>query len=81
MLHIRKRLRSTSFRTYLLYPLIVVSWEWFFNNGQLAAVITVATVIWFQLRVQKDERRLSERFGQPYLDCTAQVKRWIPGLF
>lgn len=154
MHYIRKRLRSTSFRTYLLYPLIVVSWEWFFNNGQLrlepwflpllvwgylqywligkyrirhggggpgmdtpperlvttgpfaycrnpmylghiifllgltlslrselAALITVATAVWFQFRVLRDEKRLSERFGQPYLDYTARVKRWIPGLF
>lgn len=47
----------------------------------LAALLTVATAIWFQLRVQRDEKRLQERFGQPYLDYTARVKRWIPGLF
>ena len=47
----------------------------------LAALITVATAAWFQFRVQRDERRLSERFGQPYVDYAARVKRWIPGLF
>jgi len=24
---------------------------------------------------------MRERFGQPYLDHAARVKRWVPGLF
>jgi len=47
----------------------------------LAALITVATAIWFHFRVLGDEQRLTERLGQPYLDYRARVKRWIPGLF
>ena len=47
----------------------------------LAALITVANAVWFHFRVQRDEKRLRERFGQPYLDYTARVRRWIPGLF
>ena len=47
----------------------------------LGAFITLATLVWFQFRVQRDERRLRERFGQPYVDYQARVKRWIPGLF
>ncbi len=150
---IAERLPGTSFRTFFLYPLIVVGWEWLLNDGRLnlepwflpllawgylqyrlvgqyrirlggggpgmdtpperlvttgpfaycrnpmylghiifllglmlslrsvlAAVITAATVVWFQFRVRRDERRLSERFGQPYLDYAARVGRWIPGL-
>jgi protein-S-isoprenylcysteine O-methyltransferase Ste14 len=147
-------LRGTSFRTFLLYPVVVVSWELLLNRGrlrlelwflpllvwgylqyrlagryriarggggpgmdtppdrlvttgpfaycrnpmylghiiflvgltlslrsELAAIITIATVVWFHFRVRRDERRLSERFGQPYVDYTARVKRWMPGLF
>ena len=146
--------RSSSFRTFLLYPLIVVSWEWLLNEGKLrlepwflplpawgylqywligkyrlrlggggpgmntpperlvttgpfawcrnpmylghiifllglaltlqsvlGALIAVATAVWFHLRLQRDEKRLAERFGQPYLDYTARVRRWVPGLF
>jgi phospholipid methyltransferase len=149
----RKRLGSTSFRTFFLYPVIVVAWELALNRGtlrfepvflplllwgylqyhligkyrirlggggpgmdtpperlvtsgpfawcrnpmylghmifllgltltlrsELAAAITLATVVWFQFRVVRDERRLAERFGQPYLDYKARVRRWIPGL-
>jgi protein-S-isoprenylcysteine O-methyltransferase Ste14 len=47
----------------------------------LAALITVATTVWFHFRVQQDEKRLSELFGQPYEDYAARVKRWIPYLF
>jgi len=149
-----KRLRSTSFRTFVLYPLIVTASEWLLNSGRLriqpfcaplllwgylqyrlvanyriryggggpgmetpperlvtsgpfawcrnpmylghmvfllgltltlqsafAAVITVATAVWFQFRVRRDETRLQERFGQPYDEYSARVRRWIPGLF
>ena len=149
-----KRLRSTSFRTFVVYPLIVAAWEWLLNGGRLpvqlwfvplmlwgylqyrlvgnyriryggggpgmetpperlvtsgpfawcrnpmyvghilfllgltltlqsalAAVITVATAIWFQFRVREDETRLRQRFGQPYAEYSARVRRWIPGLF
>jgi len=148
-----KRLRSTSFRTFLLYPVVVVSWEWFLNGGRpdvapwflpllawgylqyrlvgqyrirlggggpgmdtppdrlvttgpfafcrnpmylghiiflagltlslsslFAAIVTVATLVWFQFRVQRDEKRLCDRFGQPYIEYMARVGRWIPGL-
>jgi protein-S-isoprenylcysteine O-methyltransferase Ste14 len=30
-----KRLRSTSFRTFVLYPVIVVAWELWLNDGRL----------------------------------------------
>jgi protein-S-isoprenylcysteine O-methyltransferase Ste14 len=149
-----RRLRSTSFRTFLLYPLIVITWEWLLTGGRLhiqlwyvplllwgylqyrlvgnyriryggggpgietpserlvtsgpfawcrnpmylghivfligltltlqsafAAVITVATAVWFQFRVRRDETRLRQRFGQPYEQYSQRVRRWIPGLF
>lgn len=30
-----KRLRSTSFRTFVLYPLVIAGWEWLLNGGAL----------------------------------------------
>lgn len=30
-----RRLRRTSFRTFILYPLIIVAWEWLLNGGRL----------------------------------------------
>jgi len=46
----------------------------------LGLAITAATAVFFALRVRRDEQRLAERFGQPYLDYMARVKRWIPGI-
>ena len=149
-----RRLRSTSFRTFVLYPFVITVWEWLANGGSLliqlwylplllwgylqyrlagnyriryggggpgmetpperlviagpfawcrnpmylghivfllgltlilqsmfAALITVVTGIWFQFRVRRDETRLRQRFGQPYDEYSARVRRWIPGLF
>lgn len=47
----------------------------------LGAAITVATAVWFHLRVVRDEKRLDVELGQPYIDYRARVKRWLPGLF
>jgi protein-S-isoprenylcysteine O-methyltransferase Ste14 len=147
-----KPLRSTSFRTFVLYPLIVAAWELLSHGGGLsvrwwyvplmvcgylqyrltgayrvrlggggpgmdtfperlvttgpfawcrnpmylghivflaglaltfqswfAALITVATAVWFQFRIRRDETRLRERFGRPYEEYVARVSRWIPG--
>ena len=146
------RLRSTSFRTFVLYPIVIAASEWLLNGGlrvqpwyapllawgylqyrlvgqyrlrhggggpgmntpperlvtsgpfawcrnpmylghiifllgltltlrsTLAAAIAVATVVWFQFRVRRDEARLEERFGGAYQEYRARVRRWIPGL-
>ena len=44
----------------------------------LAGVIALVTAVWFQFRVERDERRLEEYFGAPYVEYTRRVKRWIP---
>jgi len=45
------------------------------------AAVALATAAWLQFRVLRDERRLGERFGEPYLQYCSRVKRWIPALF
>jgi len=46
-----------------------------------AALITAGVAIWFHRRVLSDERELAQTLGQPYIEYTQSVKRWIPGLF
>jgi hypothetical protein len=50
-------------------------------HSLFAALITIATAIWFHSRVRKDESRLIERWGEPYRRYLSISKRWIPGLF
>ena len=47
----------------------------------LGAALAMGTAVWLQFRVRRDERRLGERFGEPYLQYCSRVKRWIPALF
>lgn len=46
----------------------------------LAALIAAATIVWFHVRVRRDETRLGARFGPEYSAYTARVRRWIPRL-
>jgi protein-S-isoprenylcysteine O-methyltransferase Ste14 len=46
-----------------------------------AAAVTIAVALWFHARVLEDERKLAEQLGQPYIEYTKSVKRWIPILF
>jgi protein-S-isoprenylcysteine O-methyltransferase Ste14 len=50
-------------------------------NSWAGAALALATAVWLQVRVRRDERRLAERFGEPYLQYRSRVKRWIPALF
>lgn len=50
-------------------------------RSELAAVIALASAIFFHARVKKDERRLREFFGEAYAGYCVRVKRWIPGVF
>ena len=47
----------------------------------LGAIITVGVAVWFHYRVLGDEKKLTVKLGQPYIDYMESVKRWIPGLF
>jgi protein-S-isoprenylcysteine O-methyltransferase Ste14 len=47
----------------------------------LGAAIALGTAVWLQFRVRRDELRLGERFGEPYLQYCSRVERWIPALF
>ncbi len=47
----------------------------------LAAFITIFTAVWFHFRILRDEKKLTERLGQPYTEYVARVKRWIPSCF
>src|SRR3954471_1562929 len=151
---LKGKLGSTSFRTFFLYPAIVVAWEAALNRGHLnlqpwflpllawgylqyrlvgryrirrggggpgmdtpperlvtsgpfalcrnpmylghviflaglalslrswlGAAIALGTAVWLQFRVRRDERRLAERFGDPYMQYCSRVKRWIPAVF
>jgi protein-S-isoprenylcysteine O-methyltransferase Ste14 len=47
----------------------------------LGGAIALWTALFLQFRVLGDERRLAERFGEPYMQYRSRVKRWIPAIF
>ncbi len=46
----------------------------------LALLILLVNVMWFHVRVRRDEKKLLQQFGAPYADYCRRVKRWIPGV-
>jgi protein-S-isoprenylcysteine O-methyltransferase Ste14 len=50
-------------------------------KSELAAIILIVTAVLLHLRVLRDEQRLTELFGQPYVEYKDRVKRWIPWFF
>lgn len=70
-------MRNPMYLGHIIYMVGValVFQSWF------GAVVAAARALWFHFRVLKDERGLTERFGEPYVAYTKRVKRWIPGVF
>ena len=81
-----ERLVATGFYGYMRNPMYLGHIIFLIGltltlKSWLAALITLATSIWFQTRVVGDEKKLIARLGAPYAEYLSQVKRWIPGLF
>src|SRR4051812_37577889 len=70
-------MRNPMYLGHIIYMIgvVLVFHSWF------AAVIAAARTVWFHFRVLNDERGLTERFGQSYVEYTRRVKRWLPGVF
>jgi hypothetical protein len=49
-------------------------------SSWLALALLGLHAVWFHRRVLRDEGSLEARFGTPYCEYTARVKRWIPGI-
>ena len=49
------------------------------TRSPVAAGATAVLVPWFHRRIERDERRLIDRFGDSYLEYAARVPRWLPG--
>ena len=47
----------------------------------VGAALALGTAVWMQFRVRRDELRLAQRFGEPYMKYCSRVKRWIPAVF
>ena len=65
--------RNPMYLGHILYMIGValVFQSWF------AAGIAAARTVWFHFRVLRDERGLTERFGEPYIAYTRRVRRWF----
>ena len=50
-------------------------------SSTLGVVILIVTAVGLNVRVLKDERRLTELFGPSYVEYKSRVRRWIPFLF
>ena len=50
------------------------------THSRFAFLLAATVAWWFNERVERDERRLEELWGEPYRTYKAAVPRWIPWL-
>jgi protein-S-isoprenylcysteine O-methyltransferase Ste14 len=50
-------------------------------HSWLALFLAIYTAVFFHTRILRDERRLSQQFGDSYDAYARSVKRWVPGVF
>jgi protein-S-isoprenylcysteine O-methyltransferase Ste14 len=48
------------------------------SRSRLAWALALGVALWFNHRVEDDERRLDELFGDRYRAYKARVPRWLP---
>ena len=51
-----------------------------FARSKLVLAFALGVAWWFNRRVEADERRLEELWGEPYRSYKAAVPRWLPRL-
>lgn len=69
--------RNPMYLGHIIYTIgVALAFQSWFGAG-----LAAARAAWFHWRVRRDERRLTEQFGQPYVDYMRRVKRWVPALF
>jgi hypothetical protein len=49
-----------------------------FTRSKLVLLFTAGVALWFNSRVDMDERRLEDLWGEPYRAYKATVPRWLP---
>ncbi len=49
-----------------------------FARSKRVLLFAAGVALWFNRRVEADERRLEELWGQPYRSYRATVPRWLP---
>ena len=69
--------RLTRNPMYLGMLLLLSAWAvWLGNPLNLAALAAYVAFI-TQFQIKPEERALAKKFGQPYLDYCARVRRWL----
>jgi protein-S-isoprenylcysteine O-methyltransferase Ste14 len=69
--------RNPMYLGHVIYTIgVALTFESWFG-----AALAATRAAWFHWRVLRDEKRLSEQFGEPYIDYMKRVRRWVPGLF
>jgi protein-S-isoprenylcysteine O-methyltransferase Ste14 len=71
--------RYTRNPMYLGHMIFIVGLAVTFRSW-FALVLLAPRAAWFQKRVLRDEARLEKLFGDEYVEYTARVKRWLPGI-
>lgn len=62
---------------YLAFILLTLSAAFFLNNAWIFLTVVAAVFVLYQWVIVKEERYLSEKFGDEYLLYCTRVRRWL----
>lgn len=56
---------------------VLIGWALTLSNWAAVAILPVFVLYMNRFQIRPEERALSDRFGDAYLDYTRRVRRWL----
>jgi protein-S-isoprenylcysteine O-methyltransferase Ste14 len=62
---------------YLGFLLLLAGWAVFLSGGAAFPMVPVFVLYMNRFQIEPEERALTSRFGQDFVDYKSRVRRWV----